>query len=297
MGFADVEKRLLAVEGGTICLYEAGRQHAESIVLLHGAMYDESRFIWDQLFPALASRYHVFAIDTPRHGGSRPWSGTLDRARLMGILAEVIQQLGLDRFSIVGLSMGGGLAIEYAALHPHQVKAMALFEPGGLGEHVDLQLFTWLYMKIPGMLRVLSRTYANYDNAKVEKLLRSIYVKGTAPKDAERLVDILKDEIRGKFSFGERDMDDWQISAIHPTRLAWNLLNETKKLACPTLWLRGEESRLVKQHEMERAAKLAGTQGAKAELVVIPNAGHMLPLEQPEQANRAVLDFFQAVIG
>jgi pimeloyl-ACP methyl ester carboxylesterase len=131
----------------------------------------------------------------------------------------------------------------------------------------------------------------------VEKLLRSIYTKGTAPRDAERLVDILKDEIRGKFSFGEQDMDDWQISAIRPMRLAWNLLNETKKIACPTLWLRGSESRLVKQHEMERAAALAGTQGAKAELVVIPNAGHMLPLEQPEQANRAVLDFFQAVLG
>lgn len=294
---AGVEKRNLSVCGGTICVYEAGQEHPQPIVLLHGAMYDESRFIWDQLYPALAKRYHVFAVDAPRHGGSRPWTGFLDRARLMEILTETIAQLGLKRFSIAGLSMGGGLAIEYAALHPDQVEAMALFEPGGLGERVDLQWITWLYIKTPGMLRMLSRTYVRYDDAKVEKLLRSIYTKGTAPQNPMRLVAILRDEIRGKFNFGEQDMDDWQISAIRPNRLNWNLLEETRQITCPTLWLRGAESKLVKQYEMERAVKLAGTLGARSELIVIPNAGHILPLEQPEQANEAVLGFFERTLA
>ncbi|MDD4312058.1 MAG: alpha/beta hydrolase, partial [Eubacteriales bacterium] len=135
-GTANVQRRVLRVYGGPVCLYEAGETNQNCILMLHGAMYDESRFIWDALFPALSERYHVFAIDTPRHGGSRPWEGALVRARLMEILSCTVSQLKLERFSIVGLSMGGGLAIEYAALHPEQVKAMVLFEPGGLGEHV-----------------------------------------------------------------------------------------------------------------------------------------------------------------
>ena len=291
-GVAGVTKRLLPVCGGTICVYEAGERNPKSVVLLHGAMYDESRFIWDQLYPALAQRYHVFAIDTPRHGGSRPWSGFLDRARLMEILREAFSLLGVTRFSIVGLSMGGGLAIEYASIYPEQVEAMALFEPGGLGERVDLQWISWLYIKTPGMLRLLSRQYVKYSDAKVEKVLRSIYTKGTEPNAPARLAAILQDEIHGKFSFGEQDMDDWQISGINLTHLNWNLLGQVEAIRCPTLWLRGEQSKLVKQAEMERAVRLAGTNGSAARLIVIPNAGHILPLEQPEQANSAVLDFF-----
>ena len=49
-GTLGVERRLLTVEDGTICVYEAGKEHKRTIVLLHGAMYDESRFIWMRCF-------------------------------------------------------------------------------------------------------------------------------------------------------------------------------------------------------------------------------------------------------
>ena len=291
-GTIGVKKHILQVLDGTVCVYEAGDLNRPAIVLLHGAMYDESRFIWDALFPALSERYHVFAVDTPRHGGSRPWQGVLDRARLMEILKETFAQLGLTRFSITGLSMGGGLAIEYASLYPEQVETMVLFEPGGIGDKVDLQWFTYFYIRTPGMLRLLSRQYIKYSDAKIENVLRSIYTEGTGPRDPARLTAILKDEIRGKCNFGEQDMDDWQIGAINLTKLNWNLLSQVEAIRCPTLWLRGAESKLVKQAEMERAVRLAGLHGSSAELIVIPKAGHILPLEQPEQTNAAVLDFF-----
>ena len=293
----NVQKRMLSVCGGPVCVYEAGQNNGASILMLHGAMYDESRFIWDSLFPALSERYHVFALDCPRHGGSRPWDGVLDGAKLMEILAGAVQQLSLERFSIVGLSMGGGLAIEYASLHPEQMETMVLFEPGGLGEHVDLQLFTWLYIHTPGMLRMLSRRYVKCTDTEIKKLLLTIFTKGTKPANPNRLTAILKDEIHGKFSCCERDMDDWQISAIAPFRLKWNLLEQVRSINCPTLWLRGAKSKLVKQSEMERAVALARTQGAQAELKVIANAGHILPLEQPEQANTAVMTYLERVLG
>ena len=92
-------------------------------------------------------------------------------------------------------------------------------------------------------------------------------------------------------------MDDWQIGAIAPFHLKWNLLSQVRSIACPTLWLRGEQSTLVKQSEMERAVALARENGAKADLTVIPNAGHILPLEQPEQANARVLAFFEETLS
>lgn len=290
-GTPGVQRRMLTVAGGPVCVYEAGQVDRPAVVMLHGAMYDEARFIWDSMFPALSERFHVFALDTPRHGGSRPWDGLLDRERLMEILQGVLEQLNLTRFHIVGLSMGGGLAIEYAARHPERVVSMALFEPGGLGEHVDAQLFTWLYIKTPGMLRLLSRLYVKKDLKAIEKLQSSIFTKGTKPSEPKRLARILKDEIDGKYFNGERDMDDWQLSAIRPFSLRWNLLGEVAQLSCPTLWLRGGESKLVKQAEMERAVRLAQTRAEQARLVVVPQAGHILPLEQRARANAEVLQF------
>lgn len=281
----------LKVCGGPLSVYEAGEPGKPKVVMLHGAMYDEARFIWDQMFPFLSRDYHLFALDTPRHGKSRPWKGNLDHDRLMVILDNVFEQLGLERFSLIGLSMGGGLGIGYASLHPDKVSAMVLFEPGGLGEKVDFELLTWLYIKMPGLLRLFNRKYIKMDNAALRKLLGSIYVGGSKPRDPDRLVSILKDEIKGKYDHGENDMDDWQLNAIGPFRLKWNLLDNIPLLKCPTLWLRGADSTLVKQQEMERAVKLAAANGTAAELKLIPNAGHILPLERAEQANLAVKEF------
>lgn len=284
----------LMVCGGLMSVYEAGPEEKPSVVMLHGAMYDEARFIWDQMFPYLSEAYHIFAIDMPRHGKSRPWEGNLDRARLMEILDHTIRELKLECFSLVGLSMGGGLGIEYTSMYPDKVRSMILFEPGGLGEKTDMEFVTWLYIKIPGMLRMLSRKYVKADDAAIRKTLESIFVDGTKPTNPDRLMRILKDEIRGKYTCGENDMDDWQLSCIGPFRLKWNLLDRIPLIKCPTLWLRGADSKLVKQHEMERAVNLAKRGGAEAALEIIENAGHMLPLEQPEKANSAVKTFLDS---
>lgn len=276
---------------GPMSVYEAGDRNRPAVVMLHGAMYDEARFIWDQMFPFLSKYYHVFALDTPRHGKSKPWKGNMDHARLTDILHQTFCRLELTCFSLVGLSMGGGLSIEYASLYPDRVRSMILFEPGGLGDKVDWQFITWLYIKTPGMLRMLSRKYSKMDNSGMKKILESLYVGGSKPIDPDRLVSILLDEAKSKYQYGEQDMDDWQLNSIGPFSLKWNLLDKIPLLQCPTLWLRGADSTLVKQYEMERAVKLATDSGTEAELKLIQNAGHLLPLERPEQTNAIVKEF------
>lgn len=289
--------RVFNICGGPMSVYEAGDKERPTVVMLHGAMYDEARFIWDQMFPFLSRYYHLFALDTPRHGKSRPWEGNLDHARLMDILHNTFCQLELECFSLLGLSMGGGLSIEYASLYPDRVRSMILFEPGGLGNRVNLQLITWLYIKTPGMLRMLSRKYIKMNYSGMEKMLKSLYVGGSKPSDPARLVSILRDEVKGKYKYGEKDMDDWQLNSIGPFRLKWNLLDKIPLLKCPTLWLRGTDSVLVKQYEMERAVKLATESGTEAELKLIRNAGHLSPLERPEEANSIVKEFLDKTTG
>jgi len=192
---------------------------------------------------------------------------------------------------MVGLSMGGALSIDYASRYPEKVTSMALFEPGGLGDKVDSQLLVWLYIKTPGLLRYLGKRYIKKNRPQIIKLLESLYVGGTKPTDPDRLASILEDEIRGKNKYAENDMDDWQLSSIGPFKLKWNLLSQIPLIECPTLWLRGADSTLVKQHEMERAVQLAQSKGTMATLKTFENAGHMLPLEQPALVNTATKQF------
>jgi pimeloyl-ACP methyl ester carboxylesterase len=287
----------LNILDGNMSVYEAGCASKPKVVMLHGAMYDEARFIWDLMFPYLSLHYHVFAVDTPRHGKSRPWSGNLNHSRLMDILNATFEELNLKLFSLTGLSMGGGLSVEYASLYPDQVKSMCLFEPGGLGEKLDKQFITWCYIKTPGMLRYLNKKYRRGGSAEIEKLLESLYTGGTKPIDPPRLIAILKDEISGKFEHQENDLDDWQLNIIGPFKQKWTLYNRIELIKCPTLWLRGKESTLVKQHEIERAVSLARKGGSRADLVVIENGGHLLPLEQPGKANDIVKKFLDRTTG
>lgn len=283
-----VEHRMLQLSDGPVSAYVAGDPAHPPVVLLHGAMYDEARFTWDQLFPRLASTYRVYAVDIPRHGRSRPWTGSLTHERLLRILSATFEELGLAKFTLVGLSMGGGLAIGYAAENPDAVTCLVLFEPGGLGDKIDHHLLTWAWIHSPGTRRLMNRRLARKNDDDLERTLRKLYVNGTEPVAPHRLVGILSDEIAGKNEFAESDLDDWQTSAICPFRLRWNLLDQIPKIACPSLWLHGDESTLVSAGDMERAVALAGT---AAKLAVISKAGHMLPLEQPEEVGRAVTDY------
>ena len=90
---------IVKVWGGPMSVYEAGDDGRPSVVMLHGAMFDEARFIWDQLFPFLSRYYHLFVLDTPRHGKSRPWQGYLDHTRLMDIFHHTLSYLELEDFT------------------------------------------------------------------------------------------------------------------------------------------------------------------------------------------------------
>lgn len=293
-GTPGVEHRIVELPDGPVSVYVAGDPGRPAVVLLHGAMYDEARFSWDQLFGELAVDHRVHAIDLPRHGRSRPWPGHLGHDRLLGVLEATTDALGLDRFALVGLSMGGGLAIAYAARHPDRIRCLVLFEPGGLGTRLRQHLLTWTWVHLPGTGRLMNRWLRGRRRPALLRTLRSLYVGGAEPTAPDRLVDILADEISGKARWRENDLDDWQTDAIGPFRLTWNLLDQIPALTCPTLWLRGADSTLVSQDEMERAVALAA---GPAELVVVPGSGHLLPLERPREVGAAVRRFLGAHAG
>ncbi len=278
---------MISLNGGPISVYESGNEASPPVLLLHGAMYDEARLIWYHLAGYLAKTRRVFAIDFPRHGQSRPWSGRIDQNCLNQIVEGVIRHFNLPPLPFVGLSMGGGVSIGYTLKCPEQVTGLVLMGPGGLGDKVKGQLFSWAFAKTPGALTALTAYYGRISQEKLQNSLASLFHAGKDTENFDDLIAILTDEAKLKAKYKEKSLDDWQLEGLAPVKLKVNYIPELSRLTCPVLWMRGENDPLISQTDINDAA----AQTSDSKLLIIKDAGHLLPLEQPEEVNRAVESF------
>lgn len=278
---------LINLEGGPISVYESGEQSLPPILLLHGAMYDEARLTWYHLAPFLAKTRRVIALSFPRHGASRPWTGFADQNCLIQVTAEVIRHFDLPPLPLVGLSMGGAVSVGFALNNPNRVTGLVLMGPGGLGDKVKSQFWSWAFVKTPGALAAITQYYGKMRPEKLRKSLASVFTGGLYTPDYDDLIELLTEEARLKWKFREKPMDDWQLSGLAPFRLKMNLLPELHRLSCPSLWMHGKNDKLVSQKDMEQAAAISPS----GSFIQVDNAGHLLPLDQPDAVNKTVSDF------
>ncbi len=114
------------VDGGAIAYDTVGA--GAPVVLLHGGLLD--RRMWDDQLPALAGRYRVIRVDSRGHGASSavdgPYSNVED-------LHAVLTALGIDDVVLVGLSLGGRTALDFALAYPGTVRGVVAVSPGMSG--------------------------------------------------------------------------------------------------------------------------------------------------------------------
>ena len=105
------------------------------VVLLH-ANY-ASLFMWDPWVRALEDRYRVIRIDLPAHGLTGPDPrGDYTLEHMQRIFEGFVAERGLARFTVAGTSLGGTIAMRYAALHPERIERLVLLSPGSLEPRV-----------------------------------------------------------------------------------------------------------------------------------------------------------------
>ncbi|MGW1676115.1 alpha/beta fold hydrolase [Saccharopolyspora sp. NPDC002376] len=270
---------------GRLRVYQAGPRGAPCVVLLHGSMLDTAALTWRHLMPVLARDRHVVAMDLPRHGGSRPWAGLLDQARMEGVVEELLDHLGIYRAVLVGLSMGGGVGIGYALSRPKRVEALVAINPGGLDGTRPLHSLTWLVLKCGPLLRWTARWVAL--PWVLRRAMRQIFTQGAGTRDFEVLMGLIQAEARRRVQHREQALDDWQIASYGPRRMLLDFNPELHRLRVPSLWVHGRQDTLVTGSVVHRAVEL--TPGA--ELVEIEGAGHLATLDQPDAVNEAIVSF------
>jgi pimeloyl-ACP methyl ester carboxylesterase len=128
--------RRLTLHGHRIAYRQAGSGPA--LVLVHGIT--SSSATWERVIPYLARHFTVIAPDLAGHGESDKPRGDYSLGAHASSIRDLMLVLGHERASIVGHSLGGGIAMQFAYQFPERCERLALVDTGGLGREVNVLL-------------------------------------------------------------------------------------------------------------------------------------------------------------
>jgi pimeloyl-ACP methyl ester carboxylesterase len=247
------------IDGVRLRLRDSGPRDAPAVIMLHG--FGASLDTWEPWASALSTRYRVIRFDLPGFGltGADP-TGDYTDAREMKILADLMDQLGIGRASLIGNSLGGRIAWNFAALHPDRVTRLVLVSPDGFaspGFDYDKPPKTPLMMRLlpyvapRGLLKAnLAAAYARPEALSKTTLTRyrdMLLAPGVRPAILARMGQVI-------------------LHDPAPT---------LARIQAPTLLLWGEKDAMI---PISNAADYLRDM-PKATLVRLPNLGHV-PFEE-----------------
>lgn len=246
------------VNGARLWYDEAGR--GEAVLLLHGGLGDSG--LWEPVVPLLARRFRVLRTDLRFFGRSAgpaaPWSWQDD---VVGVLDE----LGIERAALVGLSLGGRIAIDVALARPERLWALAAVCPALGGHAVE--------------------TYSEEQEARQETALAEGDVDAAADVDFEVWAPLGADERIRRLWFATPDANPLP-PGIEPRRPAWAARDRLAELRVPTLVVTAAHD----PAGFREIGPLVATEAPDARHVEL-DSDHYVTLREPEALARVLLDF------
>jgi pimeloyl-ACP methyl ester carboxylesterase len=275
---AELEKRyfssspqIIDVDGLKVYYKETGPQGAPALLLLHG--FGSSFQAWDDWSLKLEQKYRVIRLDLPGFGltGASP-ANDYSEEKDLAILTHFADKLGLEKFSVVGHSMGGKMAWSLAASQPERVQALVLMAPDGFPETKDIGTKPYEVPAIMGLIKFVLPKYL------VRKSIEPAFVQADALNDAlvNRYFDMLRAPgVRGAIL----ERSNQTIYTDPVPRL--------KAIKAPTLLIWGEQDQMIPSTNAQSYANVL----SNSTTVLIPKLGHLLQEEQPEKGLAAVMQF------
>ncbi len=267
--------RTVKVNGLALHYTEWGRPDASPVVLLHG-ITGHAR-VWDYVAERLTPGFRVLALDQRGHGDSEaPQDADYRIATMADDLAAFADTLRLERFRLVGHSMGGRIAIQYAAHFPTRLERLVIVDVGP-----DISL--------SGLKRVRDIMAQAPERIPTEEWAFE-YVRRSNPfYDLDQLRHRVRHGIKRtpdggltwKYDKGLRDM---MREGRRDTVDLWEPLGQ---ISCPTLLVRGAESDILSPEVAKRMLEVLH----QGRLVEVAGAAHTVPGDKPQEFARIVRSF------
>ncbi len=224
---------------GKTFLLTAGQQGNPPVLLLHGSGSNSA--FWFPEIMALSAQYRVYAVDIiGEAGNSEEYRPDLDTDAFARWMKEVLNALGLTRAAFVGNSLGGWMALKFAAAYPECVLTLALIAPAGLAP-VRPQ-----FLLEAGQARQADGTV---------KVTRDILGEQAIPKEVLDFMNLIAEN----------------YNPIQELPLFSN--EELRRLRMPVLWLDGEDDAIL---DAQGSAQRLKSLVPAAQIHLLPGAGHVV---------------------
>lgn len=252
------------------------------MVLLHGIAGTSAT--WDAVIPRLAEHYDVLAPDLLGHGESAKPRGDYSLGAYANALRDLLEALGKNRATLVGHSLGGGIAMQFAYQFLGRCERLVLVDSGGLGREVHPLLRA---AALPGaelVLPWLSTTTSRGVGALIRGMNRLGIRTGPDLDETWRsFVSLREPAARRAFIQTVRGVMDLSGQRV--------IANERLYLAegLPTLIVWGENDPLIPvRHARASHERIAGSR-----LEIFPEAGHFPHRDDPERFAKVLADFIR----
>ncbi|GAA1462875.1 alpha/beta hydrolase [Nocardiopsis exhalans] len=279
----------LDLDGGRVRVLHSGPAGAPPLLLVHGGSNDNATISWYRLFEEFGADHHVIAPDLPGFGGTEgidPLGGPVAQA---DFLSRLLAGLGVERAVVVGVSMGGDVAMNLALHHPELVRGLVLIAPGGLVERVGNR-FThkaaWWSTRMPDGILFPVVALANRF---VGLALRAV-VHDVSTMPPEVVAEFRQEALRPGAARGYMRYNQ---ATLGPHGMRNNLLPVVGRITAPALFFHGERDPMVPLEGSRRAVRVM----PNARLVTVADCGHWAQLEAHERFVEEVRSFLSDVRG
>jgi pimeloyl-ACP methyl ester carboxylesterase len=254
------------------------------LVLLHGL--GNEAHLWDDFVPSVVPHYRVLALDQRGHGDS-DWDpeARYDAESMTDDLEAVLDALEIDRFVLVGFSMGGRVSMTFAGRHPERLAGLVIAD---IGPEVDAR----------GVLRIGGEMAEHrapvFTDVQEYAAMLSLNYPAGQPHALKRMAEFaLRQRKDGLF---ELKMDP-KLRADRPTDEATKAKEEAfiqqqwdalARVPCATLVVRGAASDILSP---ETADKMVDEVLQNGRLAIVPQAAHSIMTDNPEGFEEAVCSF------
>lgn len=245
----------------------------QPILFIHG--YPLSRMLWEPQLTGLADIARVLVPDLPGHGESQAIPGPYWMEDLADDVKVFLDNLGVSEPVVIcGLSMGGYVAMAFYRMHAARMRALILAatRPGADSEEARANRDKAAEQaRREGVITV------------VEAMLPKILAPETYQQQPE-LVDYVRRMMLSTSTEGA-------VGDLMGMKERPDSTDTLKEILLPTLILHGEDDQIIPPKEAEGMHRLI----VNSRLELIPGAGHLLNLEQPDKFNNAVRSFLEQV--
>ncbi|MBX2893280.1 MAG: alpha/beta hydrolase [Saprospiraceae bacterium] len=239
------------------------------LVLLHG--FCESHSVWDVIMPSLSATRRVVRLDLPGFGASAP-----PAAASMGTYSEairaVLDEVSVEKCVLVGHSMGGYAALEFAEHHPERLSGLGLFHSHPFEDSDERR---------EARRRGIEMLQAGKRDLYVSQLFPGLFAETFAKTHPERL-NALIDEAK-------RFAPEGIAAALEAMLGRKNHTETLRRIACPVLFVLGEQDAIAPPEQVLQAAVLPRV----ADVHILTGVGHMGMFEAAEKSAEIVHKFWE----